>query len=146
MFVVWPGSKKTCLVVPSPLCTLKGMMDEYNYSPRPQVCLPFAVGVQMHITLWSADTCMTKVDSWWPCRIPITNLSITVSHGRGVGEDIHRLQDTYLHGCILRLWQIPPPPDAITSDHEGKMLCCNSSGPDVVQNNTHMNKHQRKMH
>lgn len=114
---VCPGNKKTCLAVPSPLCTWKRVMDMYQYSLKPRVCLPFAAGVQMLITLWSADTCMTKVDSWWPCTSPITNLSITVSQGTGVGEDIHRLRNTY---CTAACCSSDGSPHVITSHHAGK--------------------------
>lgn len=91
----------------SPSSTLKGRMGMYKNSLKPQVCFPSAGGVQTQPTLWSADTCMTKADSEWPCTIPITNTSITASPGRRVSEDIHRLQNTYLHGCISWLWSHP---------------------------------------
>lgn len=103
-------------------------MDVYQYSLKPQVCLPFAAGVQMHITLWSADTCMTKVDSWWPCTIPITNLSITASQGTEVGEDIHRLQNTYCTAACCGSDRFPRC-DHIPSCR--KMLNWNSSGLNV---------------
>lgn len=99
VFVVWPcqALNRHVLLSYVHIEGHDGHVQLFPYAPR-----MFAFAVQIHVTLQSADTCIwctrwVKVHIWWPCRYPITNLSITVTQGRGAGEDIHWLQHTWRH-------------------------------------------------
>ncbi len=52
------GSKKSCLAVPCPSRTLKDMVDMYNYSLEPQVCLP---SLQEYKCIWH---CEVQIHVW----------------------------------------------------------------------------------
>lgn len=140
VFIVW---KKLCLAVQSPQHAAAVMMDTYSYSPKPYVCLASAERLQIHTPLWSADTCMTKVEKGWPCCIPITQL---VHHCLpGVGREwghpqVSKHLFVRLHSVTIPLmWSCPIM-------QERKRWTSVSADSDVFRKNTHGDTHQCKMH
>lgn len=119
----------------------------YNYSLKPQACLPFSAGVQTHMLrrLWMANACMYEKKKTQtagdPAELPDPTCPSMSPKGDEWEERTCAGNKTLIRTAVY--CNCDNSPDMITSHHAGKCVTVQAL---ILFSITHTNQHQWRMH